>query len=199
MPNIKEKLNSFKEIVTRNCDNENFEYRDWFVKDHLIIVERIAMELCDIYPTADRDLVFALAWFHDFGKPLDAENEHTLTRVKGAESLRLVGLEDDFIGHVLELWEKMEKKEEIDIAKEAIEIQIISSADGASHFTGKFHSSFFRDNPDETLNSIESRVKRKIIKDWERKMVLPEIKKAFKNRYLRALEIVGEYPEKFIA
>jgi len=27
---------------------------------------------------------------------------------------------------------------------------------------------------------------------------LPEVKKAFKDRYPKALEITGEYPEKFI-
>ena len=198
MNNIQEKLEAFKEIVIENCNREDFEYREWFLKDHLMIVERIAMELCDLYLEADRDLVFALVWFHDFGKPLDAKNEYATTVEDGIEALRSVGLNEEFIEKVLAAWTIMEKKKEIDIAKESIEVQIISSADGASHFVGKFYSSFFRDDPNETFSSVEKRIKEKIIKDWERKMVLLEVKKSFENRYLRALEIVGEYPDKFI-
>ncbi|EKE21690.1 MAG: hypothetical protein ACD_7C00154G0009 [uncultured bacterium] len=198
MNNIREKLNLFKEIVIKNCDNDNFKYREWFVRDHLIIVERIAMELCDIYTKADRNLVFALVWLHDFGKPLDAKNEYALTKTKGLETLQSVGLRDDFIGQVFELWEKMERKEEQNISQMDIEVQIISSADGASHFTGKFYATYFQDNSSESIASLENRIKEKIIKDWERKMVLPEVKKVFESRYLQALEIVGDYPEKFI-
>ena len=45
MENIKNKLEKFKNIVIKNCKNPTFEYKEWFVDDHLIIVERIAMEL----------------------------------------------------------------------------------------------------------------------------------------------------------
>jgi hypothetical protein len=198
MDNIQDKLESFKKIVIKNCENKNFRYHEWFVKDHLMIVERLAMELCDLYPDADRSLVFALVWLHDFGKPLDDRNEYEITKTKGVEALRSFGLDEGFVGRVLECWEKMEKKGEIDISQEAVEVQIISSADGASHFTGKFYSAYFRDDSDESLKSIEKRIWEKIIKDWERKIVLPEVKEAFRSRYLRAIEIVGEYPEKFI-
>ncbi len=198
MNNMKQQLEAFKKIVIENCERPDFEYREWFLRDHLMIVERIAMELCDNHPETDRDLVFALVWFHDFGKPLPGENEYETTRMKGAEALRSLGLEDDFIQRVLAAWERMEKKEEIDIAKESIEVQIISSADGAAHFTGKFFFFYFRNDPSEFIASVEKRIKDKITKDWERKMVLPEVKKSFEGRYLRALEIVGEYPEKFI-
>ena len=92
----------------------------------------------------------------------------------------------------------MEMKNEVDISKEAIEVQIVSTADGASHFVGKFHSTYFMDDSNEPLEKLEERISKKIKQDWDRKIVLPEVKKAFESRYLRALEIVGEYPDKFI-
>lgn len=199
MLNNQDKLDSFKKIVIENCSRNDFEYRDWFVKDHLMIVERIATELCDIYTEADRDLVSVLVWFHDFGKPIDGKNEYETTRIKGVEALRVVGFENNFIQRVLEAWERMEDKNEIDISKESIEVQIVSSSDGASHFVGKFFFFYFRNDLSESISSIEKRIEDKIVKDWERKIVLPEIKKSFEWRYLRALEIVGEYPKKFMS
>ena len=199
MKNIEEKIEAFKKIVIKNNhDNPAFKYREWFVGDHLEIVEKIAKELCNLHPEADRDLVMVLAWFHDFGNIIDLDNKYEITKTKGTEAMRLVGFEEKFIESVLIAWEKMEKKNEIDISKESIEVQIISSADGASHFVGLFHSNYFRDDLGESLESIRGRLKAKMKKDWERKIVLPEVKKAFRWRYLRALEIVGEYPERFI-
>lgn len=195
---MQSQLDKFKEVVVRNCDNPSFVFREWFAKDHLLIVEKIAMELCDIYQNADREVVFALVYFHDFGKPIDENNEREMTRTKGVEAMREVGLPEDFIQKVLTYWERMEMKNEIDISKEMIEVQIISSADGASHFVGKFLPTYFGDEPKSDIKTIEERIKNKITTDWERKITLPEIKKAFQDRYLKALEITGEYPDKFI-
>lgn len=191
-------LQRFKDITIQNFNRKDFKYHEWFVTDHLIIVERLAGELCDLYPEADRDLVIALVWFHDFGKPLDGSNERELTRSEGSTSMNEIGFSQEFIEKTLSYWELMEQKETIDISAQPIEVQIVSSADGGSHFIGKFYSSYFRDDPNEDLKSIVARIKKKIHKDWERKIVLPEMKKAFRSRYLRALEITGEYPDKFI-
>lgn len=195
---MQDKLNKFKEIVKKNCENKDFEYREWFVNDHLMIVERIALELCDRYKEADRDIVIALAWFHDFGKPIDIKNERELTREKGVEAFKNIGFDESFISKVLKCWERMEMKNEIDISKEDIEVQIVSTADGASHFVGQFYPGFFSDEPKEGIAWVREELRKKIKVDWERKIVLPEVKEAFKNRYLNALELLGEYPEKFI-
>jgi len=198
MSDLQPKLDAFKQIVIANSQNGHFAYREWFIADHLMIVERITMELCDKHPEADRDTVFALVWFHDFGKPIDEENEYETTKTKGIEVMRSVGLSEEFVQKVLSHWLRMEIKNEIDISKEAIEVQIISTADGASHFVGKFYSSYFRDDATEPLSAIVQRLRDKMTKDWERKIVLPEAKEAFKGRYERAREIVGEYPENFL-
>jgi hypothetical protein len=198
METVQDKLNKFKQIVIENCENPNFEYREWFINDHLIIVEKIAMELCDIYKETDRDVVFALVWFHDFGKSISREKEYEITKVKGAEAMRSVGLSEDFINKVIKFWERMEMKNEINLSQESIETQIISSADGASHFVGQFYPGYFSDEPKEGIKWVREELRKKIEIDWEKKIVLPEVKIAFKDRYLKALEILGEYPGKFI-
>jgi len=199
MSNLQKQLDTFKQIVIENCQNKDFIFREFFVADHLVITERIAMELCDIYKEADRDLVLALVWFHDYGKPLDIKNEEVITREEGSRAMERAGLPAEFIGRVLEDWNRMEMKNEIDISKECIEVKIVSSADGAAHFAGKFFSTYFGDSREECLEETVARIKKKIKQDWELKIVLPEVKKAFKQRYLMALEIVGEYPEKFLS
>lgn len=191
-------LDEFKAIVRENNLKPDFIYHEWMFEHHLEIVHRIAMELCDIYTDADRDVVEALVWFHDYGKPIDEENEREVTRTQGVEVMRECGFADDFIQTVLERWELMEKKNEIDIRMTPIETQIVSSADGCSHLTGVFHATWFRDYADKSLAEIQELVKKKIEQDWDRKIVLPEARTAFSAHYLRARELFNDFPEKFV-
>ena len=193
---MKEKLEKFREIVKTNNARPDFVYRDWMFEHHLEIVHRIAMELCDIYTDADRDIVEALVWFHDFGKPLDEENERPVTRTQGPKVMSECGFAEDFIAKVLEYWELMEKKNEIDIRTTPLEVQIISTADGCSHFVGMFYPSFFGDG--DSLDVTREHLSKKIEVDWNRKIVLPEAREAFQDRYERAKELIGQYPQTFI-
>ena len=195
---MKNGILKFKNIVIENCSRQDFAYRDWMVKFHLEIVEKIAMELCDVYSGADRDLVKALVWFHDFGKPIDEKNEREITAKEGLKVMLECGYELDFVNKVVEYWNLMEKKNEIDLHTAPIEVQIVSSADGASHFTGVFHASYFRDDPSVPFANIQQELKEKIEKDWNRKIVLPEVKKAFQSRYEKAKELYGDLPDKFL-
>lgn len=187
----------FKNIVIENFSRKDFTYHEWMVEYHLNIVEKIAMELCDIYTDADRDIVQALVWFHDFGKPIDEENERTITLLEGPKVMLACGYTQEFVDRVVECWQLMEKKNEIDIRTTPIETQIVSSADGASHFTGVFYPSYFNENGDD-FAITQKHLKEKIEKDWNRKIVLPEVQKAFESRYIRAKEMLGNFPDKFL-
>ncbi len=191
-----EAIEKFKAIVIANCARPDFAYREWFVEYHLNIVERIALELCDRYVEADRDLVRTLVWFHDFGKPLDEANERRTTLEQGPKCMTECGFSVEFIAKTLEYWQLMEQKETIDLRTAPIEVQIVSSADGASHFTGTFYAGYFADG--EPFSETQQQLREKIEKDWQRKIVLPELKESFKGRYIQAKELLGEFPEHFI-
>jgi hypothetical protein len=194
---MQENITKFKNIVIENFSRKDFKYHEWMVDYHLKIVEKIVMELCDIYPDADRDIVHALVWFHDFGKPIDEENERSVTLSEGPKVMLECGFPQEFIDQVVDRWQLMEKKNEIDIRTTPIETQIVSSADGASHFTGVFYPSFFNEDGDD-FATTQKHLREKIEKDWNRKIVLPEVQKVFKDRYERAKEMLGEFPEKFL-
>lgn len=177
---MNEKIEKFKQIVIQNFSREDFEWHEWMVDYHLKIVERIALELCDAYPKANRDLVKVLVWFHDFGKPLDEKRESEMTLSEGKKALLTCGFNDDFITEVIENWKLMERKNEIDLRTAPIEAQIISSADGCSHFVGIFYATYFGDGDD--FETTKAELKKKIEKDWSRKIVLPEAIEAFKKK-----------------
>jgi len=194
---MQESLTKFKSVVIENFSRKDFTYHEWMVEYHLKVVEKIAMELCDIYTKADRDIVQALVWFHDFGKPLDEKNERAVTLTEGPKVMLDCGFSQEFINKVVECWQLMEKKNEIDIRTTPIETQIVSSSDGASHFTGVFYPSYFNEDGDN-FTTTQEHLKEKIEKDWNRKIVLPEVQKAFESRYLKAKEMLGEFPDKFL-
>jgi hypothetical protein len=189
-------LPRFKQLVLSNFARADFTYREWMGAYHLEIVERIAMELCDMHPEADRDVVTALVWFHDFGKPFDEDREREITRVEGPKALVSCGCPQTFADTVLERWKLMERKNELDLRTAPIETQIVSSADGASHFVGVFYPSYFGDGLG--FEATQARLREKIGKDWERKIVLPEVRDAFRARYEYAREMLGEFPARFL-
>jgi HD superfamily phosphodiesterase len=193
---MEENIKKFKEIAIKNFSNKNFVYHEWFVKYHLEIVERIAMELCDIYKEADRDVVQTLVWFHDFGKAIDELKEKEITNKEGIRTLLDCGFSQEFIDKVIYYWELMEKKNEVDLHTAPIETKIISSADGAAHFVGVFYATYFGDGDD--FATTQKELANKMEKDWGRKIVLPEVKKSFNDRYERMQEMIGNFPDKFL-
>ncbi len=63
-------------------------------------------------------------------------------------------------------------------------------------YPGTFNPPHFGDGDDFEITKTE--LKKKIEKDWDRKIVLPEAREAFKKRYEIAKELYGEFPKKFL-
>lgn len=200
---MQEQINKLKVSVSAAASSRGFVHYKWFVKWHLEIVEKIANELLEFYPDADKNVVIVMAWMHDYGKIVDFDNQYQATLVKGKELLAEIGFGDDFIDKVIGNIELLDKKMEVDLHNAPIEVQIVSSADGCSHMVGPFMHLFWNFETDETFKgkSLDelmelNRIKAK--KDWTRKITLPEARKAFARHYELNLEQSGDLPNRFI-
>jgi len=193
-----EQIESFKRVIIESSNNPSFIHHDWFVKYHLKIVDQIASELVAYYPDANPDLVKILAWIHDYGKTIDFDNQYELTLTKGREALLGLGFSADFADTVIAYMAILDKKLEVDLHEAPIEVQIVSSADGCSHFVGPFMSLWWYENSQKPFEELMEDNKKKANKDWNRKIVLPEAREAFEKYYFQVMQQSGDWPETFI-
>jgi hypothetical protein len=189
-----------KHVIDLSNNTKEFVHHEWFVKYHLNLIEEIALELCDMHREADRNIVRTLVWIHDYAKILDKEKEHDAVMFqKGKEKLLEFGFENGFADKVIEYLAIFERKMEVDLHEAPIEVRIASSADGAAHLIGPFWSIYFKENSDKSIEELMESNRKKLKKDWERKIVLPEVKKAFEARYKMVNEQAGDFPKKYFS
>ena len=193
-----DKIVAFRELVKEAASNPQFVHHKWFVQWHLEIVEKIASELCEYYPDADRELVEVMVWLHDYGKIVDFEHEHVATLSEGPKALARVGFSADFAQTAVNYIEILDKKLEVDLHEAPIEVQIVSSADGCSHMIGPFFHLYWYEHADKPYHELMISDRAKIDKDWNRKIVLPEAREAFEARYKFLVEQTGTLPPRYV-
>ena len=194
------KLATLKQHVTELANAPQFKHYQWFVRWHLKIVERIAEELLAHYPEGDGDLVRAMVWMHDYGKILDFDHQYDRSLIDvGRDKLVELGFEVDFANKVADYIEWMDKRAEVDLHEAPIEVQIVSSADGGSHFASPFHPIYYYENPAIPLEKIIANKPARIDLDWNRKITLPEARRAFEPYYEMTMVQNGQLPEAFLA
>ncbi|MCF7865744.1 MAG: hypothetical protein K9M11_04550 [Candidatus Pacebacteria bacterium] len=193
-------LQNLKAKVIEKSKNPDFIHHAWFVDFHLLFVEKLAMELCDIYKEADKDIVFALVWIHDYAKILDKSREHEAEMLERSRELMMeIGFPVEFINKILEYLEIFESKMTVDLNIAPIEVKIASSSDAASHLVGPFYSIYFWENPGKTVPELVQSNRNKLIKDWNRKVVLPEVRKAFESKHSFMMEQTADFPDKYFS
>ena len=194
-----EKIEAFKQLVKVASSNPDFIHHEWFVEWHLQIVEKIALELLGKYPEADRDLVLVMVWLHDYGKIIDFDNQYERTMSDGIVALVTCGFDEEFAQRAVDNIAHMDRKMEVNLHDASIEIQIVASADGLSHMIGPFMSCWWKEQNHRSVTQLMEDNRRKIAKDWERKIVLPEARVAAQARRAYLLEMSGNIPDKIIS
>lgn len=193
---IDDLIAGFRRHVIAAARDPGFVHHRWYVPYHLAIVERIAAEACDHYPEADRALVRTLVWLHDYGKIVDGAHEHDATLGAGRRRLLADGFPEPFVARAITCAARIDSRE--DLAGAPIEVQILSSADGAAHLVGPFFALWWYEHPGEPVERLLAENRRKALFDWGEKIVLPEIRAAFAARHRFLLEQCGDFPPAFL-
>lgn len=139
-----------------------------------------------------------LVWIHDYGKILDIAKQHELNH-KAEELLVELDFPKDFVKKTMEYLEIFESKMTLDLNQAPIEVRIASSSDAASHMVGPFFPIYWKDFSLKTIPELMEEQMKKLNKDWERKIVLPEVKEFFEQRYKFLSEQSGNFPDKFFS
>ena len=195
---MQENISVFIDHVKQTSKRPDFIHNKWFVKYHLEIVEKIAFELCDIYTQANRDFVQLLVWLHDYGKILDFDNQYSKTLSAGKDTLLSLGFDPKTVQAAIDSIAVIDRKNWEELLNSSIEIQIVSSADAASHHTGPFMSLWWYENANKDFEELMTDNIKKSDKDWNQKMVLPEARKFFEARRNLILELNGQFPDRYI-
>ncbi len=191
-------IQSLKDRVVQAVALQTFVHHDWYVRFHLEIVETIALELCDLYSEANRQKVHDLVWLHDVEKIVDVSKKDDTALTATRSLMAELGYSADYIDELSADINTINAKQ--DIASESIEVEIISSADGAAHLVGPFYGIYWHEHPNMAIQEILDSNKVKLAKDWSKKITLPEVRRAFERRYALQVELkTGKIPTSFLS
>jgi hypothetical protein len=191
-------LEAVSREIRRMANEPSFPFHRWMVPHHLEIVERLSQELCELHPEADKNFVGLLVWMHDFGNIVNFEKRHSTTQELGKDFLVGLGVDAALATRVIAAIEILDRKIPEELLSASIEIQIVSSADGASHMVGPFYLCYAQENPSMPVEELQKRQLAKLDKDWNLKIVLESVKTAFQPRYEALALSFGRVPNRLL-
>jgi HD superfamily phosphodiesterase len=176
------KANKIQKYIRQLVIKEAVESRyidNWFLEEHLMVVEKIAEKLCKRYSEADREVIMIGVWLHDRARLHGKEKDHDREGAKMAEDL------------LSELNYSAEKKALVveacrthgckgDNVPQSLEAKILATADALSHFEGIFYE---RASKNQIENETMQWALIKLKRDFEDKIQFDEIREENRDRY----------------
>jgi len=170
----------------------------WFYKEHLLVVEKLALDLCKLYPEANQDAVALMVWFHDIGRAHGHHQQHDLY---GANYAKKILTENNFDKKFIDLVVNACKTHSCDNYGKptSLEGKILATADAMSHFHNGFYLRIFHSwtikddsNADKTIgyHKLKEKLFAKMDRDLNEKIFFEEAKKAMKPHYLAWQKII---------
>jgi hypothetical protein len=193
-----DKIHILKEKVSNLAENESFIHHKWFLKYHLELVEKISLELNERYDEVNSDLLLGLIWIHDYGKILGIKDDEESIE-KSRIFMQKIGFDEEYVNRVINLLEIFESKMTMDLSEAPIEVKIVSTADAVSHMYGPFYQMYCYENPEMSVEELMESNIRKLEKDWDRKIALPEVKEVLQERYEFLRESFGDIDEPMLS
>jgi hypothetical protein len=190
---MNEKLENLRESVSELAQDKDFIHHKWFFKYHLELVEQISLELSERYD-ANMDLMLGLVWIHDYAKTIGIKEDEEVI-VKSKNFLLEQGFDNEYVDTLIHMLELFERKDPEEFEEAPIEVKIVSTADAVSHMYGPFYQIYCYENPEMSVEELMESNIRKLEKDWNRKIVLPEVKKELQVQYDFLRQSFGEIPE----
>jgi len=167
---------------------------DWFYKDHILEVEKQACWLCEIYPEANQEVVLLSVWLHDIGrieKGMDDGHEG-YAYAKALELMPQYGYNEEITLLVAKSCQT--HRAEGGLIPESIEAKILATADALSHFYNLIYLKVFehyREN--KSFKEAVEILKKKIERDFNKKLFFPEAKEKVHNYYKSWNKILRSY------
>lgn len=177
--NINKKMDKLKEV--KKLLKGKYEENDW--KYHIIPVAKYAKKLAKIYKVDER-LAELAALLHDIGRT-DTKHyaDHHIVGVPKAEKiLRKFNYSDKVIEDIKHV--VVSHRTSKGPKPETMVAKIVANADAMAHFD--ILPVFFwwkRSKKDCSFEDTVQWVKKKLEKDWQQKVTLPEAKKISKKNY----------------
>jgi len=172
----------------------------WFYKMHQTEVISYAEKLLKTHKKASKEIVLISCWLHDIAQYC-AKNGKDLKRVKKEHHINGAKIAEKFL-------QKYElEKDEIDKIKNCIlrhrnsapylaktlEEKIVAVADTLSHFGSIFYLTYFKFQPDHSLETMAEEDLAKIKRDWRDLRILPEARKMVKTEYEVLRKLLENY------
>ena len=171
-----------------------YEKDDW--NHHIIPVVKCAKKLAKIYKV-NEEIVELAALLHDIGRTdLKKGKDHHITGIpKAEEILKKYNFSEKVIEEVKHCIESHRGSKSIKPKTKIAEI--ISNADGMAHLDNFFILIYLGTKIKMRYKEIIEWINKKIERDWNTKLTLPEAKKMMKEKY-KAIKLLLYSAKKYI-